>query len=151
MKVFLIAILVLGVTLATEQSGRNPGQLLVDHINALILSIRNEQTAHDDIYQIQKRECDDELGFRKKEVSDAVDALTRATEHRGRCSASYASANADLIKTRTYQQVLVDQLQFITQRRNDDAATFAKKIGFFNNALSLIEQAEEIVSVPPLH
>lgn len=51
MKVFLIAALILGVVLTAEQS-RNPGQLLVDHINALILSIRNEQTAHDDIFAI---------------------------------------------------------------------------------------------------
>lgn len=79
-------------------------------------------------------------------MSDAVDALTRATEHRGRCSASYASANADLIKTRTYQQVMNDQLSFIQSRRTDEAATFAKKVGFLNNALNLIEQAEEIVS-----
>lgn len=147
MKVFITALLILGVVLAAEQSGRNPGQLLVDHINALILSIRNEQTAHDDIFQIQRRECDDELGFRKKEVSDAADALTRATEHRGRCSASYASANADLIKTRTYQQVMNDQISFITSRRTDEAATFAKKVANLNNALGLIERAEEIVSV----
>ena len=144
MKVFLIAALILGVVLSAEQS-RNPGQLLVDHINALILSIRNEQTAHDDIFAIQKRECDDELGFRRKEVSDAADALTRATEHRGRCSASYASANADLVKTRAYQQTMNDQLSFIANRRTDEAATFQKKVTNIQNSLNLIEQAEEIV------
>lgn len=135
----------LAVSATEETQGRSPGQLLVDHINSLILSIRNEQAEHDDIYGVQTRECNDELSFRKKEVSDAVDALTRATEHKGRCQASYASANADLIRVRTYQQIMEEQIEFITTRRNDRAANFAKKQQHINSALSLIDGAEQIV------
>lgn len=40
LALFLVA--VLSVSAVEEAQGRSPGQLLVDHINSLILSIRNE-------------------------------------------------------------------------------------------------------------
>ncbi|CAD8106332.1 unnamed protein product [Paramecium primaurelia] len=143
----IIALVLVGLLcVSAETQTRSPGQLLVDHINSLILSIRNEQTEHDDIYTVQQRECGDELGFRKKEVQDAVDALTRATEHKGRAQAAHASATADLIRVKTYQQILEDQVEFITTRRNDRAANFNKKVQNINTSLSLIDGAEQIVN-----
>lgn len=37
---------------------------------------------------------------------------------------------------------MTEQLEFITTRRNDEAATFAKKTAHINTALNLIDQAE---------
>ncbi|KAM3139546.1 hypothetical protein pb186bvf_008382 [Paramecium bursaria] len=145
MKYVALFLLALVSVNAVEQT-RSPGQLLVDHINSLILSIRNEQIEHDDIYAVQSRECTDELGFRKKEVSDAQDALTRATEHKGRCQAAHAAATADLIRLKTYQQVLEEQIDFITARRNTNAEAFNKKVSHIQTSISLIEGAEQIVS-----
>lgn len=43
MNSFKLALVCFGlIALAVAQSNRTPGQLLVDHINALVLSVRTE-------------------------------------------------------------------------------------------------------------
>ena len=53
----------------------NPFETVLGLLNKFKDAVNREQLAHDDLYAAQKRECDGEIEFRVREVSDATVVL----------------------------------------------------------------------------
>ncbi|CAD8065075.1 unnamed protein product [Paramecium primaurelia] len=109
-------------------------------------SVNFEQVNHDEIYQIQVRECESEDEFRSKEVQDAKNILRDSSAQLNVCQTS---------KIRATNQQEVNQHQTFTAEKHlnmvltaaeQEASYFKKRGRDYEDALHAIDEASDILA-----
>lgn len=115
---------------------------LLDDITS---EVQNEQTNHDAVAAQEQAQCQSEVDFRNKEISDATDALNSANSQLTSCQASLTRAQNDLSNNVLSQQDLNDQKAQIDLIRSQDNALYLERVQDHQDAVQAIDVALELL------
>jgi len=107
--------------------------------------VQNEQTSHDAVAAQQQSECQNEIDFRNKEISDATDALNSANSQLTSCQTSLTRAQTDLSNNVLNQQDLNDQKGQLDLIRSQDEAIYVERVADHNDAMDSIDVALDLL------
>jgi chromosome segregation ATPase len=110
----------------------------------IITEINDEQFRADNVYVLQKAECDEEIAFRTQEVKDAQTALDASTENKKKCEASLARAQAVLELNVQLQDEKNRQLENEAKARNFAHENYVDTVNAINEALRIIQTALDL-------
>lgn len=116
-------------------------QLLTD----LKTEVQNEQSSHDSVAKEQQFQCETELSFRAKEISDANTALSSANSQLTSCKNSLVRAQADLSNNVLSQQSLTEQKTQMISLREQEKNTYLQRVQDHQEALDSIEIALDLL------
>jgi hypothetical protein len=121
-----------------------PAKKLNKIFQGLLSNINDEQFRADNVYVLQRNECDDEIAFRTSEVSDAQTALDVATEIKNKAEATLARAQAVLELNIQLQDEKTRQLENEAKARNNQHDFYTETINAIQEAIRIIQGALEL-------
>jgi hypothetical protein len=117
-------------------------QMLADFKTA----VNSEQMAHDDLYGRQKKECDGEIEFRRKEVGDATKTLAAANQQLNQCSVQKGKANAELGTTKDQLIMYRQHLDLVQDVRRIEQENFSGQAVVNHDAMNAIEDCLDLTN-----
>lgn len=115
---------------------------LLDDLRSEILS---EQSTHDAVAKEQDNECNTEIEFRSKEISDANNALSEGKAQLTSCQDSLSRAQTELANNVLNQQNINEQKEEIESLRKDENAVYLQRVKDHEEAVETIDVALELL------
>ncbi|KAM3130658.1 hypothetical protein pb186bvf_017250 [Paramecium bursaria] len=133
-------------TIESKLASKSPLDAIIRVLNEFRDAINLEQISHDEIYDVQQKECSSEHEFRQKEITQNSNVLRDSSAQLKACTTQKVRASSSFEVNERQSFTNNQQMELIVLARDQEEAYYKKRSQDYQDSLYAIEEAQDIIT-----